>query len=149
MDNLFQPNAVDILISRIDQLQPTSQRQWGKMDVAQMMAHCSAALDMASGKLVIKRGLIGWVIGPRFRNLMTNDKPFGRGAPTAKELRVVDQCVFVQEKERLKQSVREFHQGGESKCTTNPHPFFGPLTPLEWSTGMYKHVDHHLKQFGV
>jgi len=150
MNNLFQPTAVDELISRIDQLRPTSQRQWGRMDVvAQMMAHCSAAMDMASGKLVIKRTLIGRVIGPRFRNLMTNDKPFGRGAPTAKELKMVDQRAFAKEQERLKQRVREFHQGGESRCTTNPHPFFGPLTPLEWSTGMYKHVDHHLKQFGV
>lgn len=149
MDNLFQPTAVDALVSRIDQLQPSSQRQWGKMDVAQMMAHCSAAMDMASGKLVIKRTLIGRVIGPRFRTLMTNDKPFGRGAPTAKEMKIVDSRGFAKEQERLKQSVREFHEGGEANCTTNPHPFFGPLSPLEWSTGMYKHVDHHLKQFGV
>ena len=149
MDNLFQPNAVDTLISRIDQLQSTSQRQWGKMDVAQMMAHCSAALDMASGKIVAKRTFIGRVIGPRFRNLMTNDKPFGLGAPTSKELKIVDSRAFAQEQERLKQCVREFQRGGESRCTTNPHPFFGPLTPLEWSTGMYKHVDHHLKQFGA
>jgi hypothetical protein len=80
---------------------------------------------------------------------MTNDKPFGRGNPTARELKVVDQRAFANEQERLKLRVREFHQGGESQCTTHPHPFFGPLTPLEWSTGMYKHVDHHLKQFGV
>jgi Protein of unknown function (DUF1569) len=119
------------------------------MDVAQMMAHCSAALDMASGKIVVKRTLIGRVIGPRFRHLMTNDKPFGHGAPTAKELKIVDLRAFAKEQERLKQCVREFHQNGESKCTTHPHPFFGPLTPLEWSTGMYKHVDHHLQQFGV
>jgi hypothetical protein len=66
MDNLFRSGAVDTLISRIDQLQPSSQRQWGKMDVAQMMAHCSAAMDMASGKLVVRRTLIGRVIGPRF-----------------------------------------------------------------------------------
>ena len=71
------------------------------------------------------------------------------GAPTAKELKIVDPRAFANEQKRLKQSVREFHEGGESKCTTNPHPFFGPLTPLEWSTGMYKHVDHHLRQFGA
>src|SRR5277367_5411120 len=117
MNNLFQPTAVDELISRIDQLQPSSQRQWGKMDVSQMMAHCSAAMDMASGKLVIKRSLIGRVLGPRFRSLMTNDKPFGHGTPTAKELEIIDPRAFAKEQERLKQSVREFHQGGESKCT--------------------------------
>jgi transposase InsO family protein len=50
---------------------------------------------------------------------------------------------------RLKDCVREFHQGGEAKCTRHPHPFFGNLTPQEWSRGMYKHLDHHLRQFGA
>src|SRR5215471_18301470 len=55
MKNLFEPRTVQEVMPRIEQLKPISQRRWGKMDVAQMMAHCSAALDMASGKLVAKR----------------------------------------------------------------------------------------------
>ena len=118
------------------------------MDVAQMMAHCSAALEMASGKLVAKRTLLGWIVGPRVRHVLTDDSPFPRNSPTAKELKVRI-CDFTREHERLKQCVRQFHHGGESQCTRHPHPFFGKITPLEWSTGMYKHLDHHLKQFGV
>src|ERR1700686_5285888 len=53
MKNLFQREAIDEVIARIDNLQPATQRQWGKMDVAQMMAHCSAALDMANGQLIL------------------------------------------------------------------------------------------------
>lgn len=49
MKNLFEPETVGEVIVRIDALRPATQRQWGKMDVAQMMAHCSAALDMAAG----------------------------------------------------------------------------------------------------
>ncbi len=63
MKNLFQPDAVDEVISRIDKLQPMAERQWGKMDAAQMMAHCSAALDLASGRLVRPRIFIGRLIG--------------------------------------------------------------------------------------
>ena len=44
-------------MTRIEQLKPSAQRQWGQMDIAQMMAHCSAALEMASGKFVAKRTL--------------------------------------------------------------------------------------------
>src|SRR5580692_6607051 len=51
MRNLFEKEAADEVCGRLDKLQPETPRQWGKMDVAQMMAHCSAALDMASGKL--------------------------------------------------------------------------------------------------
>ena len=149
MNNLYQPVAVEEVILRIDQLQPLSQRLWGKMDVAQMLAHCSAALEMASGKFVAKRVLLGRIIGPRVRHVLVEDKPFSHNSPSAKELKVADQREFAGEKERLVRCVREFHEGGESGCTTHPHPFFGPITPLEWSTGMCKHLDHHLKQFGV
>ncbi len=148
MKNLFEPEAAREVMSRIEHLKPTSQGQWGEMDVAQMMAHCSASLDMASGRFVAKRSLIGRIVGPRVRHVLTNDQPLRRSTPTAKELKV-GVCDFTQEHERLKQRVQQFHQGGEVQCTNHPHPFFGKLTPLEWSTGMYKHLDHHLKQFGA
>lgn len=149
MKNLFQPDAVEELISRIDTLQPAAQRQWGKMDVAQMMAHCSAAIDLASGKLVRPQALVGRLIGRFVRPLYSNDKPFSRNSPTDKSLVIPHPQDFSQEREQLKTRICLFHQGGESECTKHPHPFFGKLTPLEWSTGMYKHLDHHLRQFGV
>ena len=149
MNNLFMPAAVEEITTRIDRLQPTSQRQWGKMDAAQMLAHLSNTMDMASGKLPTKRLLIGRLIGPLFKPLMTNEKPFGRNAPTSGELKIADLRDFAREQQRLKECVRSFHQGGEAGFTRTPHPFFGPMTPIEWSTGMYKHIDHHLRQFGV
>ncbi len=149
MKNLFQREAVDEVIARIDSLQPSVQRQWGKMDVAQMMAHCSAALDMASGRLNPPRIFIGRLIGPLFKPIYTNAKPFSRSSPTDPQLIVSDQRDFYRERDRLKLCVRQFHEGGDAKCTRHPHPFFGELTPQEWSRGMYKHLDHHLRQFGA
>lgn len=148
MKNLFEPAAAQEVIARIERLTPDATRQWGKMDAAQMLSHCSAAMEMASGKFVARRTLIGRIIGPRLRHLLSDESPFPRNSPTAKELKV-GACDFAQQRERLKQCVRHFHEGGEAQCTKHPHPFFGPLTPLEWSTGMYKHLDHHLRQFGV
>jgi hypothetical protein len=149
MQNLFQHEAVDDVISRIDTLQPTTQHLWGKMDVAQMMAHCSAALDMASGRIVLPRLFIGRILGPFVRPVFTNDKPFSKNSPTDKNFVIADQRDFAKEQEQLKVRIRHFHQGGEAQCTKHPHSFFGPLTPQEWATGMYKHLDHHLRQFGV
>ena len=149
MKNLYHPETVDEVLSRIDKLQPATQRQWGKMDVAQMMAHCSAALDLASGKLILPRMFIGRVIGPFIKPIYSNDKPFSRGNPTDPKLVVADQRDFLREQEQLKVKVRQFHEGGEAKCTRHPHPFFGALTPREWGIGMYKHMDHHLRQFGA
>ena len=149
MKNLFEKETIDEVIARIDKLQPATQRQWGKMDVAQMMAHCSAALDLASGRLVLPRLLIGRILGPFVRPIYTNDKPFSRNSPTDRKLVISDPRDFSREQEQLKFRIREFHQGGEAQCTKHPHPFFGKLTPQDWSTGMYKHLDHHLRQFGV
>src|ERR1039457_6138331 len=146
--NLFQSEAVDEVLSRIDTLQSASLGQWGKMDVAQMMAHCSAALDMASGRLNPPRALIGRLFGPFARPIFTNEK-FSRNNPTDQTLVVSDQRDFLREQEQLKQKLRQFHEGGEAACTRHPHPLFGGLTPQEWSRGMYKHLDHHLRQFGA
>jgi len=85
MKNLFEKETIDEVIGRISNLQPAAQRQWGKMDVAQMMAHCSGALEMASGKLNPPRMLIGRIIGPLVRPIYTNEKPFSRNNPTDKK----------------------------------------------------------------
>jgi hypothetical protein len=149
MKNLFEPDAAEEVISRIDKLQANSPRQWGKMDVAQMMAHCSAALDMASGQINPPRMLIGRLIGGMVKPIYTNEKPFSKNNPTDKKLLVTDQRDFFREQQQLKIKVRQFHEGGEGRCTRHPHPFFGALTAQEWSRGMYKHLDHHLRQFGA
>ena len=149
MENLFEQGTVRETISRIDKLQPTSQRQWGKMDVAQMMAHCSITLDIASGRLNPPRIFIGRIIAPFFKSIYTNEKPFGKNGPTGKELVVADQRDFARERDQLKVKIQQFYEGGEARCTRHPHPFFGSLTPQAWSRGMYKHLDHHLRQFGA
>lgn len=149
MKTLYEKETADGIIGRIETLQPATARQWGKMDVAQMMAHCSAALDMASGKIVLPRLFIGRLLGSFVRPIYSNEKPFSKSSPTDPKLVISDQRDFQREKEQLKVKVREFQQGGEAKCTQHPHPFFGSLTPYEWGRGMYKHLDHHLRQFGV
>jgi hypothetical protein len=149
MKNLFERETADEVVSRIEKLQPSSPRQWGKMDAAQMLAHCSATMDMASGRLNIPRLLIGRLIAPFFKPIYTNEKPFSKNGPTDKKLVVADSRDFFREQEQLKLKVRQFHEGGVAKCTPHPHPFFGALTPQEWARGSYKHLDHHLRQFGA
>jgi hypothetical protein len=124
MKNLFERGTVDEMVSRIDTLQPTSPLQWGKMDVAQMMAHCSITMDIASGRLNPPRIFIGRLIAPFLKSIYTNEKPFGKNGPTGKELVVTDQRDFAHEQEQLKMKIRQFHEGGETKCTRHPHPFF-------------------------
>ena len=67
MQTLFDPAARKAIADRLAALPPTAARQWGKMDVAQMLAHCSAALEVGTGDRPRKQALIGKVLAPFVR----------------------------------------------------------------------------------
>lgn len=150
MKDLFQPEVVAGLRARLATLAPASTRQWGTMTPAQALAHCSVAFAMTMGEAMPPRMLIGSLIGWAIKPLvLRSDAPFHRNAPTAPSLVVSDQRDFEQERTRLFGNIERFAAGGPGCCTSHPHPFFGRLTPAQWSQLLYKHLDHHLRQFGV
>jgi len=148
--NLFEGATVEEVKERLAQLRPESERQWGKMNPAQMLAHCSATMGMAMGKVTPARILIGRLLGPLAKkSLIVNGTPMRRNSMTEKSCLVTDERDFVVEREGLRESIDRFATGGPGVCTKHPHFFFGPLTPVEWAVLMYQHLDHHLRQFGV
>ena len=150
MKNLFEATDVEEVKGRLAQLTPESERQWGTMNAAQAVAHCSLGIEMAIGDVRPPRALIGRIIGPMIKpKVVGNDEPMRRNSPTSKELVVMDKRDLDTERERLCGLVDRVFASGPEGCTTHPHPFFGPLLPEEWAILMYKHLDHHLRQFGV
>jgi hypothetical protein len=150
--NLFEAATAEEVKERIAQLQPDSERLWGKMKPAQALAlaHCSAAIGMAVGKTRPPRILMGRLLGRLAKkSLIVNGTPMRRNSITEKSVLVTDERDFVGERQRLRESIDRFAAGGPGICTKHPHFFFGPLTPVEWAVLMYQHLDHHLRQFGV
>jgi hypothetical protein len=146
--NLFEAATAEEIRQRMAQLRPASERQWGKMNPAQMLAHCSAGLEMAVGKTNPPRIFIGRVLGRLAkRSMIVNEKPMPRNSSTDKSLLVADDRDFAAESQRLRDLINRFTAGGPEVCTKHPHFFFGPLTPEEWAALMYQHLDHHLRQF--
>jgi hypothetical protein len=150
LKNLFEAVMAEEVKERIAQLSQDSERQWGKMNPAQMLAHCSAAMEMAMGKTHPPRILIGRVLGPLAKkSVIANGTPMRRNSMTEKSCLVTDERDFLAERQRLRESIDRFATGGPEVCTKHPHFFFGPLTPVEWAVLMYQHLDHHLRQFRV
>ncbi|HTQ28002.1 MAG TPA: DUF1569 domain-containing protein [Puia sp.] len=149
MKNLFNASDVQELKNRINQLSSTAKRQWGKMEPAQMLAHCCVPLELATGKKSSPRSLLGRILGPLAKPRFVGPKPFPKNSPTDKNFIITGQRDFDAEKKRLLQLIDEFFAGGEAGCTQHPHPFFGKLTPQQWASSQYKHLDHHMTQFGV
>ena len=150
MKNLFEAATVEEMKKRMAQLRPDSERIWGTMSAAQAQAHCSASLDWAVGDRVPPRMLLGRIIGLIVKPmLLRNEEPMRRNSSTVKSLVVEDERDLRTERERLSGLIDRFAAAGPAGCTTHPHSYFGRLTPEEWARLMYKHLDHHLRQFGV
>ena len=153
MRNLFDPILLEETKERIMQLHSESERQWGSMGVAQTLAHCTSGIEMATGVIHAKHApfpanVIGRLIKPLF---FRDDKPMRGGSPSSPELFAAEPAKldFASERSRLIASLDRFGSYGPTGCSRYAHPFFGSLTPKQWAILMYKHIDHHLRQFGA
>lgn len=144
--DLFKPEIKASTIARINKLTPQSQALWGKMNVSQMMAHCQAQMRVALGDEKLGHSFIGKLLGGWAKKKLLEEKPFSKNLPTAPSFLVKYHPDFEESKNKLIGLITRFN---EEAITTEPHPFFGKMTLEEWSKGTWKHLDHHLKQFGV
>lgn len=147
MESLFESQACSQILDRIGRLEEGMQPSWGKMTVGQMVWHCQVPLRVGiENKAPRKKPnpLIKWL----FKKSMYNDKPWRKNLPTSPLAKAHDDKDLKAELPELKSLVKEFHALGDRK-DWNPHPIFGILTPEQWGQMQYKHLDHHLSQFGV
>jgi len=149
MHDLFDGASRQEILDRLDRLAPDSPRQWGKMGPAQMLAHCANALDVATGDRPLKQAWIGRLLGPLVRRKVLGDAPFSRNSPTDPGFVIKDSRDFAAEKRRLQAAVARFVELGPEHAGACVHSFFGALSGDEWGRLMGKHLDHHLRQFGV
>lgn len=150
MKNIFQPERVSEIKARLAKLQPTSERQWGSMNAPQMLAHACMGVQMANGELKLPRMMIGRVLGSVIRSLaLKDDAPMRKNSPTVPSIVVSDVRDLEVERAKLLKLIDQFVAAGVNKCTTHPHSFFGKMTGEQWGILTYKHLDHHLRQFGV
>lgn len=150
MRSLLDQSASDSIAERLSNLTPTTIAQWGKMDVAQMLKHCQGPLNVALEHVTLqtKLGFFQKLMMKLYKPLLYNDKAWKHGLPTVKEFVINTPADFNPEKEKLTALINEFTT---KKDTTNwpEHPLFGYFTPQQWGQMQYKHLDHHLTQFGV
>lgn len=145
--NLFDPAVKQEITDRINILTATTQHQWGKMDVAQMLAHVQIPMGVALGTNSVKGNWLMKLILPLFKKNLYDEKPWKQGLPTDQSFIMTGQSRdFDKEKNQLLDKINGF---SESNMINEKHPVFGKLTKDQWSKATWKHIDHHLKQFGA
>jgi len=149
MRNLFDSADRQSILERLARLQPGATRQWGKMGAAQMLAHCSIALEAATGDKPRKQALIGKLLARFVKSSLLGERDFGKDSPTDPTFIVTGDKDFEAERQRLTTLVDRFSELGPEKAAAQVHSFLGRLTGEEWAVMMYKHIDHHLRQFGA
>ncbi len=146
MKTIFDTETADGLIARINLLQAGDPAQWGKMNAWQMLKHCTMSEEMYQGKKSYKRLFIGRLFGRMALNgILKNEDPMKKNQPTHPELKITGSGNFEMERSKwigLLKSYASFSNPGFV------HPFFGKMTRDEIGKYVYKHTDHHLRQFG-
>ena len=147
MKSIFEEGVASEVKERINQLDTTSQAHWGKMDVGQMLYHCQLPLN-----IILEKNDYGlkpnWFAKTFFKKSMYSNKPWRKNLPTMPMFRITDARSFETEKQELLNLVNEL-ESQRNRNDWKEHPSFGKLTKDQWGKMQYKHLDHHLRQFGV
>lgn len=150
MKNIFDKEVANKVISRIEKLTSESKPNWGKMNVAQMLAHCNVTYEMVyTDKHPKPNKFTNWILKTFVKKTVVSEKPYAKNGRTAPQFLVVDEKDFIAEKTRLIDYVKHTQELGASHFEGKESHSFGKLTTNEWNNLFYKHLDHHLTQFGV
>jgi hypothetical protein len=150
MKNVFDQEVTAELIDRINKLTTDSKPQWGKMSVDQMLAHCCVSYEYVYEDIHPKPGNVkGFLLKTFVKKFVVNENPYHRNSRTAPEFIMKGNKNFEVEKKRLVEYISRTQKQGESFFDGKESHSFGKLNKVEWSNMFYKHLDHHLNQFGV
>ncbi len=146
MKTIFDTKTVAELVSRINSLQANRQAQWGKMNTYQMLKHCTLSEEMFQGKKLYKRLFIGKLFGGRaLKGILKNENPMKKNQPTHPEMKITGTGNFDEERAKWIRLLQSYDSFSNSQFI---HPFFGKMTKEQIGNYVYKHTDHHLRQFG-
>lgn len=147
MKSLLSEDGYTEIKARLEKLTENSERQWGKMSVGQMTWHCQYPLKLAiENRENNSKG--NWFVKTFFKKSLYNDKSWRKNLPTAPQLKAKEPKAFQAEYDKLKTMVDQFAKLN-SRENWYPHPAFGEFTKEQWGKMQYKHLDHHLRQFGI
>lgn len=146
MKTIFDASIINELVQRINSLEYADQAQWGKMNAYQMLKHCTMSEEMFQGKQVYKRLFIGKLFGGMaLKGILKNELPLKKNQPTHPNMKITGTGDLQAERQKWIELINGY---GSFSNPEFIHPFFGKMTQEQIGNYVYKHTDHHLRQFG-
>lgn len=150
MKTIFDKNTRAQLIVRIKQTNAESKSEWGKMTVFQMLKHNTYWNEWILGteKHSYKQAFIGKIFGKiALKKMIKDEKPFDRNIPTSDQFKVKELNGDLEaEKSKWISLINKYENYSNPNFV---HDFFGKMTNAQIGILVYKHTDHHLRQFGI
>ena len=146
MKSIFDKRIRDEVISRINAVNESNTAQWGKMSLYQMLKHCTLWEEMIQGKTQYKRMFIGRLFGKMaLKKVLKDEAPLRHSTPTLPELMIKerDGNISTQKAEWILR-IEKYANFSNADFV---HAFFGKMTTEQIGYFVYKHIDHHLRQF--
>jgi len=148
MPSLFDPAVRESVLDRISRLTAERNPIWGKFTAPEMVCHVSCDLRQALGELDA-----GPPSGPLARFPMNRlaihviPWPRGRGK-SPPEFLATRPTTWTSDVNRLRDLIGRFSARGPA-APWPPSRVFGRISGNSWGVMEHKHLDHHLRQFGV
>jgi len=150
LPNVFQKDVTDTIIGRIQQLTPDTTPLWGSMSAPQMLAHCNVTYEMVYDNIHPKPNFfMKFILKSLVKNKVVTEAPYGQNGQTAPQFIISGSRDFNKEKQRLIDFIEKTQKLGANEFEQKESHSFGKLSSNEWNNMFYKHLDHHLRQFGV
>lgn len=148
MKTVFDSITRNELIERIHQMDDRAQSQWGKMNLYQMLMHCTTWEQWVQGKgnPPYKQVFIGKIFGKMaLKRMVKDDKPFDKGVPTSTQFKIKETSGDIEAKKKEWAELIKSYENYSNPAFI--HDFFGKMTKEQIGFMAYKHTDHHLRQF--
>lgn len=150
LPNIFTKQVTDEIIQRISKLNSDTQPLWGKMNSGQMLAHCCVPYEMVYEGIHPKpNAFMKFILKMLIKNKVTGEALYPHNSKTAPQFLIKGEKDFEKEKQRLINYISKTQKLGENHFDNKESDSFGALNKTEWNNMFYKHLDHHLTQFGV
>ncbi len=149
--DIFEKEVANEMIDRINRLQSQSQAQWGKMNVGQMLAHCNVtyAFTYEPERFKKPNAFMKFMLKNFVKKYVVSEQPYKKNGRTAPDFIIADHKDFEKEKTKLIDNIVKTQNLGKAHFDGKENFSFGKMTGAEWNIMFYKHLDHHLRQFGV
>ena len=144
---IFNTQDFKEIYYRIDAISPNAERQWGKMNVVQMLNHLKVAMGSSLDVYLLKDESV-FIFSQVVKFLVLRIlKRFPKDSKTVEgfKMEMNNTLDFNTEKQAVLTMLQKAHL---SASKTYVHPFFGTMSKTEWGKLVYLHFDHHLRQFG-